>query len=479
MAPNSYSYLVFAALAACIFWSLPVAARKWFVLAASLTAYVFSEGANVLIPLAVVAVVCGCSWMMFTRQERKWTWCLTGVSLVLAILAYFKYRDFAILNLNAALVALHLPAIHVAPFRQLPLGISFCAFTAIAFLMDTYQGRIKRQSAADITTFLTFWPTALAGPILRFRELGPHLAFKKTWDRQMLIRGLDRIVWGLVQKNLIANSLEAWVREGFMPQVAGVNSSLDNWALAVAYGLQIYFDFASYSNLAIGTAHLLGLTLPENFRFPYHAKNPADFWSRWHMSLSRWIRDYLFFPLSTRYREGPKYFLSLLGVMALVGLWHGAGWGFVAWGVMHASYLILYRLWQKFCEGRSEKLANNLAVAWLWRGFVLVAAVSAWVPFRAETLGQAARMLKSMYLGFTFGPSYSINFYLATALVAVFCAVEPFLSDGMTKLDKLWAERPVMKTVNPMLIRPVLYALALFLFLVLDDRDTRFIYFQF
>jgi alginate O-acetyltransferase complex protein AlgI len=319
----------------------------------------------------------------------------------------------------------------------------------------------------------------MAGPILRFRELGPQLAFKRAWDRGMLIRGLDRIVWGLVQKNLIANNLESWVREGFMPQAASVNSTVDNWFLALAFGLQIYFDFASYSNLAIGAAQLLGITLPENFRFPYHAANPAEFWSRWHMTLSRWIRDYLFFPLSVRYRDGMKYYASLIAVMALVGLWHGAGWGFVAWGVMHALYLIAFRVWQK-ATGREEgKAIGGLAATLFWRAFVLAGAMAAWVPFRAATLGQAGRMFRSMFFGFRFGVSYSINFYLATTLVAMICVVEPYLCGWLTKLDKSWTEGRWMPLVNPLLVRPVLYALGLFLFLVLDDRDTGFIYFQF
>src|SRR5690349_3248893 len=343
MTPNSYSYLLIVLLAAGLFWALPRVARIWWVLAVSLLAYTISDGLYIAIPLAMALVAFVFSRLIVTRAAHARLWCGFGISAVLAILVYFKYRDFAIANLNLLLPRLSLPLWNVPRIQQLPLGISFCAFTAIAFLIDTYQGRIKNQPASAVATLLCFWPTAMAGPILRFRELGSQLSFKRDWDQQMLIRGLDRIVWGLVQKNLIANSLESWVREGFMPQAASVNTTVDNWFLALAFGLQIYFDFASYSNLAIGAAQLIGISLPENFRFPYHAANPAEFWARWHMSLSRWIRDYLFFPLSVRFREaGPKYFASLVAVMALVGLWHGAGWGFVAWGVMHAFYLIVY-----------------------------------------------------------------------------------------------------------------------------------------
>ena len=257
-----------------------------------------------------------------------------------------------------------------------------------------------------------------------------------------------------------------------MPQAAAVNTTVDNWFLAIAFGLQIYFDFASYSNLAIGAAQLIGITLPENFRFPYHAANPAEFWSRWHMSLSRWIRDYLFFPLSVRFREGAKYYGSLVAVMALVGLWHGAGWGFVAWGVMHALYLIAYRMWQKFAEHNPGRFATGPAVNLFWRAFVLAGAMAAWIPFRAGTLEQAAQMFRSMFVSLRFGVSYSINFYLVTLLVAGICLIEPYVCRKLTELG--W-----MPTLNPLLVRPALYAFGLFLFIVLDDRNTGFIYFQF
>lgn len=480
MYPNSYSYLLFVAIAVCAFWAAPQPARKWLVLGLSLAAYVISEGLHVGIPLAMIAIAWIFNRLMLSGRGGQRTWCAAGVTAIVAILAYFKYRDFAVANLNVLLSVLKVPVLRVEPFRQLPLGISFCAFTAIGFLLDTYQGRIKRESTGNVATFLSFWPTAMAGPILRFRELGAQLNFRRGWETRMLTRGLDRIVWGLVQKNLIANSLEGWVREGFMPQAASVNSSVDNWFLAVAFGLQIYVDFASYSNLAIGVAQLIGVTLPENFRFPYHAKNPADFWSRWHMSLSRWIRDYLFFPLSARFRDaGARYYLSLIGVMALVGLWHGAGWGFVVWGIMHACYLIIYRMWQKFTESRGQAFISTLPVRVFWRAFVLVAAAAAWVPFRADSLQQAARMLHSMFAGFRLGTSYSVNFYLATLLIAAFCAIEPYLSERIVGIDKRWSQQEILRTANPMLIRPLLYAAALFLFVVLDDRDTRFIYFQF
>ncbi len=199
-----------------------------------------------------------------------------------------------------------------------------------------------------------------------------------------MLRGLDRLIWGLVQKNLIANSLGSWVDQGFLPGAAALNTTIDNWFLAAAFGLQIYFDFAAYSNMAIGAAQLIGIQLPENFQFPYLARNPVDFWSRWHMTLTRWIRDYLFFPINARYRGAPvPLYLSLLGTMAVIGLWHGAGWGFVLWGVLHGAYLVLYRMFERLHETRLPQLAEARWVRACWRVFTLLAVTAAWVPFRA------------------------------------------------------------------------------------------------
>ena len=311
----------------------------------------------------------------------------------------------------------------------LPLGISFYSFEAVSYLVDKRQGRIKQETFADLLLFVTFWPHMIAGPIVRFRELVPQFRAGKSWEWGMLVRGLDRIVWGLVQKNLIANNLGAWVNEGFSAHAYPANSTCDNWFLALAFGLQIYFDFAAYSNMAIGAAQLLGVTLPENFRAPYHAQTPPEFWSRWHMTLSRWIRDYLFFPLNARYRgAGLPLYTSLVGIMGLVGLWHGAGWGFMIWGILHGIYLALYRMWESWVERRPAAWKNSAQVRLAWRLFTLVAVFAAWVPFRASTLGQAKTMMQEMFFGFHFTRlTYSPNYYLVTLMVAGFCGIEPYL----------------------------------------------------
>jgi D-alanyl-lipoteichoic acid acyltransferase DltB (MBOAT superfamily) len=321
-----------------------------------------------------------------------------------------------------------------------------------------------------------FWPHLIAGPIVRIRELLPQLKFDKPFQSRFMFAGLDRLLLGLVQKNLIADTIGSWVDDGFLPKVAALNTSVDIWALAVAFGIQIYFDFAAYSNMAIGAAQLIGITLPENFGFPYHAANPADFWGRWHMTLSRWIRDYVFFPLNARFYDRKlRLYISLVGIMGVVGLWHGAGWGFILWGLMHGVYLAAYRAFESWRgAGTPEPLVLRIGV----RFATLAAVVAAWVPFRAVSLEQAMMMLKSMFGSFSFGFSYSINFYLIVLLWCAWIAAEPAISKLVARIGEPFTPT-FLGILNGSLFRPAGYAALLLLFLAFDERDTQFIYFQF
>ncbi len=477
---NSYSYVLLLIPAVALFWALPVVLRRWYVLALSIAYYATWNAAFVAIPVALCLGVHAAARALASpvRNRRVWFW--AGIAFVLALFLFFRYREFLIMNVNSVLAAIGAAPVSVAWKIAVPLGISFYCFEAISYLIDARQGRIKNSRFSDLYLFIMFWPHLMAGPIVRFRELAPQLQVAKRFEVAMLLRGLDRLVWGLVQKNLIANTLGGFVDDGFLPNAIRGNSTLDNWALAAAFGLQIYFDFAAYSNMAIGVAQLIGITLPENFRYPYHAQTPSEFWNRWHMTLSRWIRDYLFFPVNARFRGAPgPLYLSLLGIMALVGLWHGAGWGFVAWGVMHGAYLVLHRIWESFCETRAPRLAKSRVAGWGWRVFTLAAVTAAWVPFRAATGGDAAHMLASMFGRFDFGFSYSVNFYLIVLLASLFCVVEPFLAAAWTRGDAALARVRFGPAASWYLLRPVVYGVGLLLFMVFDDRSTQFLYFRF
>ena len=476
---NSYSYLLCLSVVVVVFWLLPVRARRSYVLAVSVAFYASWNAYFIVVPAFVGAVAYLSAERVTRRPDASRTALVTGIVLILLCLAYVKYLGFITINLNAVALRWHLPAMAFARIA-LPLGISFYSFEAISYLLDARQRRVGAVGLMDLALFIMFWPHLIAGPIVRIRELVPQLRFDRTFDVSLAVSGMDRLLWGLVQKNVFANSLAAWVDDGFLPRAALLNSTIDNWALALAFGLQIYFDFAAYSNMAIGAAALIGVRLPDNFRFPYHAATPPDFWARWHMTLSRWIRDYLFFPLSARYSGSTvKLYASLVGVMALVGLWHGAAWGFMAWGVMHGLYLVAYRAYESWRDRRHPALAGSKRMAFVWRVLTLAAVAAAWVPFRAGSLAQAGTMLARMTVRWSFGLSYSMNFYLVTILLCVWCLIEPYCARGVAYAESLAERAPAYFVANWFVLRPLVYATALLLFMIFDDRDIQFIYFQF
>jgi alginate O-acetyltransferase complex protein AlgI len=305
----------------------------------------------------------------------------------------------------------------------------------------------------------------------------PQLSFGVKFEPKFVFEGIDRLVWGLVQKNVIANVLGIWVDQGFHPSVIARPSTIDGWFIAIAFGLQIYFDFAGYSNMAIGAARLLGVSLPENFRQPYHAATPVDFWARWHMSLSRWIRDYLFFPINAKWKGTPvSLYASLLGVMTLVGLWHGAGWNFILWGFMHGVYLVLYRAYDGVKLARPA-LGSGSIVSGTWRLLTLIAVTAAWVPFRSPNMHKTGAILSSMFLRFAAGITYSTTFYVFTIAVALFCALEPFLVNKLGEIE----ERAGANGTSPFRVlgRPFAYTCGFLLFMLFDEHNAQFIYSQF
>lgn len=473
---NSVLYLLFLLVAVAGFWLLPARLRRVFVLVASVAFYATWGMVFVWVPLLVALIVylVGRRIQSNATKARSWMW--LGVSCVVALLIFFKYRAFLVGIFGSAgnLVGMHTPWLAVA--IAFPMGISFYTFEAIAYLVDVRQGRVKMPGFLDLCIFFFFWPNILSGPMVRARELVPQLNFRRSFEPGFIFEGLDRIVWGLVQKNVVANMLGVWVDKGFALSAAPP-STLDGWFLAVAFGLQIYFDFAAYTNMAIGTARLLGVTLPENFRQPYHAATPPDFWARWHMTLSRWIRDYLFFPVNARFHGAPvPLYISLISMMALVGLWHGAGWNFILWGALHGIYLVAYRVYENWKAAWSA-LGDSRFVATAWRLLTLLAVTVAWVAFRTTTLSKTGVIVSSMLFRFSSGMAYSPAFYVLTAMVAVFCALEPLILQELNALEENADLRGL--SLFRVVARPLAYLCGLLLFLLFDEHNSQFIYSQF
>lgn len=311
-----------------------------------------------------------------------------GVTLNLLFIGYFKYAYFFIANLNQFVSQ----PIAFDPII-LPLGISFFTFQKIAFLVDASRGEIKEFRFLDYCLFVTFFPQLIAGPIVQHKQIIPQFAnhHKLNVSSGNFSIGITIFFIGLFKKIVFADSIAVYANASFDAAATGVLLTFwESWFGAIAYALQLYFDFSGYSDMAIGLAYLFGIKLPLNFFSPYKAKNIIEFWHCWHMTLSSFLRDYLYIPLGGN-RKGPlRRYFNLIMTMLLGGLWHGANWTFVLWGMLHGLYLTINHLW-RWLFG-SWKLPSTLC-----HFLTFSAVVVAWVPFRAENIQVSTSMLRAMF----------------------------------------------------------------------------------
>ena len=331
--------------------------------------------------------------------ERARCWLLgVGVGVNLAVLGFFKYADFFLANLGAAL-GRDVGALGII----LPLGISFITFQKIAYLVDVWRDRPEPYPFLDYCLFVTFFPQLIAGPIVHHRELIPQLQRPDLGRLRLdgFNRGLVVFTIGMAKKILVADTIAVYADGVFGAAAAGTPlSAFEAWAGALAYALQLYFDFSGYADMAIGLGLMLGIRLPENFDRPYNARSITDFWRRWHLTLSRFLRDYLYVPLGGNRRGLPRGLANLLATMLLGGLWHGAAWAFVLWGLIHGLALGAHRLWAR-ARARLPipsvvPAAAGAPLAWaLTFAVVLVA----WVPFRAVRWESTLAMWQAMAAG--------------------------------------------------------------------------------
>ncbi|HEY4374103.1 MAG TPA: MBOAT family protein [Burkholderiales bacterium] len=319
-------------------------------------------------------------------------WLAAAIVANLALLGVFKYADFFLSSADA--LGAQFPLLHLA----LPLGISFFTFTQIAYLVDIRRGEVERLRFIDYALFVTYFPHLIAGPILHHREMMPQFAGPEMHRRNphFLNVGLAIFACGLAKKTLIADALAPYADAIF--SAAALATPLkpwEAWGGALAYSFQLYFDFSGYSDMAVGLSLLFGVRLPVNFLSPYKAVNIIDFWRRWHITLSRFLRDYLYIPLGGNRQGKERRYVNLMLTMLLGGLWHGAAWTYVAWGGLHGLYLVANHGWRATCAGH-PRLARVFAG---WRGIALTFffVVLAWVFFRAPTFAAAAHMLSAMF----------------------------------------------------------------------------------
>ena len=375
------------------------AAIAW-LLVASVFFYGYWAPQMVALLLASVAA----NYLVFTAIARRMQAanqpaarrCLTlGIVLNLLVLGYFKYANFFVDNLNSIAGTDWYPARVI-----LPIGISFYSFTQIAFLVDAYQGKVREPSILNYGLFVTYFPHLVAGPVLHHAQMMPQFADRAICRPRAdhLATGLAILALGMFKKVILADGIAPFADALFQGADGGAAPTPgEAWLGAVAYALQLYFDFSGYSDMAIGLSLLFNVRLPFNFDSPYRARNISDFWRCWHMSLSNFLRDYLYITLGGNRKGGVRRYFNLALTMVLGGLWHGAGWTFVVWGALHGLYLMVNHGFRAAVGAvrhhRWAELAAYRHASW---ALTLLAVLVAWVFFRAESLAGAGRVLTAM-----------------------------------------------------------------------------------
>ena len=371
-----------------VYFVLPKRARNIWLLAASLVFYGWGEPKFLVVMLASIA----CNFLLALRiarladRRRARPVLIAAVAVNVGLLVIFKYTDFIVRSLDAGLVALSVPPLPV-PAIALPIGISFFTFHALSYVIDVYRGDARAlRNPFDMGLYISLFSQLIAGPIIRYHDIAAQLR-ERDVTRELFARGVQRFIVGLGKKVLIANTVA--VSADLIFSIPGDQLTMGlAWLGVLCYALQIYFDFSGYSDMAIGLGLMFGFRFLENFNYPYISQSVTEFWRRWHISLSNWFRDYLYIPLGGNRVAPWRVYLNLLIVFFLCGLWHGASWTFVVWGLFHGAFLVIERIGLK-----------RWMAAWpqaLRHAYLLLVVMVSWVLFRADSLPAAGHFLAAM-----------------------------------------------------------------------------------
>jgi alginate O-acetyltransferase complex protein AlgI len=455
------------------YYLAPRRARNAVLVIASLAFYTWGAGSIVFALIGSVAA----NFVIGLRLERAHDagddrrarrWLAAGVVVNLLLLGWFKYANFGVATWNGALGAVGAPGIPWAAI-VLPIGISFYTFHALSYLMDIHRGSARHlASPIDFVLYITFFPQLIAGPIVRFHEIRAQLVERhETVDA--FAAGIYRFALGLGKKVLIADTV-APVANAAFGTPTGELSMLGAGLGVIAYAVQLYFDFSGYSDMALGLGLMFGIRLPENFDRPYAARSVTEFWRRWHMSLSRWFRDYLYVPLGGNRGASRQTYRNLVIVFLVTGLWHGANWTFVLWGAYHGVLLLVERL-----TGAGRGAGIRPAP---WQAATVALVVLGWVLFRSPTLDYAAG-----YYGALLRPGLGLPLDVRVALdpLATICLV---FGAGSVLLPRTWVtgvrlENPLAGSHRLLRLAVVGLVLPAALVFVISGTFSPFLYFQF
>jgi len=492
---NSLQYLVFLPVVFLLYWISPQRLRVPLLLVASYVFYCtwrpiygllifgLTMATFLLVPFIHKAATAASGKHIFTPK----VWLGIAVAVNLLCLAIFKYAYFAVGSVKQGLSMAGIdwkePHLHII----LPLGISFFVFEFIHYAVEVYRGKPLVKNFSALALFAAFFPTQIAGPIKRYQDFVPQLTEKLKFKWEYVDEGMQMILMGLAKKVLLADNLAMVVQAGFAhPENF---SSVDLWLITYAFAFQIFFDFAGYTDVARGSALLFGYKVPINFNLPYMAANVADFWNRWHISLSTWLRDYLFIPLGGSRVSRPLVYRNLFITMALGGLWHGAAMHFLAWGAYQGIVLILHREYVRVLEavGINKKLAASPTAAKLYHWFSIVATFHivciGWVLFRADDMKTAGAMILKLVQA----PVDLLHF--SASQLAILQIRDPIIFPALLLLlPGLMISQPIIAWLNdkkfyqspPWAVQvSLMVALMCLLTIFSPDSSPRFIYFQF
>jgi len=458
-------FALFLPLMLAVYWQLRGDARRWALLVGSCVFYGWWDWRFLgLLGLSTVVDYC-VALAIDRRRGTPAARSILCVSVVvnLGILAAFKYFNFFRDSAQAALAAMGfdvaLPTLDVL----LPAGISFYTFQTMSYTIDVYRGERPERSLRDFALFVSCFPQLVAGPIVRAAELIPQLQRKTRWSEIDLPRGVYRLFVGLFKKMVVADTLALYVDAVFSDPTGyhGVSS----WIAVYAYAFQIYMDFSGYCDVAVGVGELLGLHFPENFNLPYLAASPSEFWRRWHITLSTWLRDYLYIPLGGSRWGFARTVRNLLITMLLGGLWHGASWMFIAWGAYHGLLLVAEKLVGRWTAAVSPPGSSD-ALRWVRVAAMFHATCLGWLLFRSPDASTALVMLGGLF-DFSAGDVRGLRILLIVAVC------------WLAHLHPHWREWPARFARLPAMGQGALAAVGMWTILLLSPHGKPFIYFQF
>ncbi len=476
---NSVEFAIFLPVVFLVYWILPQRFRWPLILLASYLFYAWVKPAYVLILFVTTLISYFTALLIEKRRtvaEKRWAAGI-GVFLVLGILFAFKYLNFAI-DSAADFIGVFTSRPDVSGLSLvLPVGISFYTFQTVGYIVDVYRGTAPAEKHFGIyAAFVSFFPQILAGPIARSRDLIPQIRKEKVFDEKTASYGLKQMCWGFFKKIVIADRIAFLISDVFDAPMRFAGFPL--LAAVVLFSIRIYCDFSGYSDIAIGTAKLLGLELSTNFRSPYFSGSLRDFWSRWHISLSTWFRDYVYIPLGGNRKGKMRQILNIMITFLLSGLWHGADWSFVLWGGIHG----LGRSFEELVLPKEREIKNK-GLRILRGALVLVFCVFTWVFFAARNIGDSFYIIANMFKGLSSPVSYVTSGISALGLDLRNLVILLISVGLLTVFDAFSLKTDVITCLSgkKTVVRWIIYiafAVCLILFIP-GTRSTDFIYFRF